>query len=62
MSVLSPEKVALGNGSDLASLVIAYHRINHAAASPAQCVESMCVTAHEVIEMDAMLYGLDAEL
>lgn len=60
MSTLALEKVVIGNGTDLASLVIAYHHINHASTSPADCVEKMCATAHEVVEFDALMFpGLD---
>lgn len=61
MSVLSPERFAvIGNGSDLASLVVAYHRRAHATILVSECAEDMCRTANEVIELDSMLYELDA--
>lgn len=61
MSVLSPERlVIIGNGSDLASLVISYHRRAHATVFISECVEDMCRTANEVVELDSMLYELDA--
>lgn len=60
MSVLSPERVAVGNGTDLASLVVAYHRRAHTAVFVSECAEDMCRCANEVIELDALMLGLDA--
>ena len=60
MSVLSPERVAVGNGSDLASLVVAYHRRAHMSVFISECAEDMCRTANEVIELDSLMYELDA--
>lgn len=56
MSLPTLEKAtALDAGSDLASLVIAHHRQNHA-GEPRDC-EKMCAVANDCIELDAMFYG-----
>lgn len=60
MSVLSPEAVAVGNGTDLASLVVAYHRRAHTSVFISECVEGMCRTANEVVELEEIMFGLDA--
>lgn len=57
MSSATLEKTSVDTGSDLASLVVAYHRRAHPASSLADCVESMCRVANECIELDAILYG-----
>lgn len=59
------KKTALDAGSDLASLVIAYHREapdHHewTDVDPKDCKHDMCRVAHQVIYLDAMLYGTDA--
>lgn len=57
MSVTTLDPVAVDTGSDLASLVVAYHRRAHTTSSLADCAESMCRVAGECIELDAMFYG-----
>lgn len=46
---------AVDAGSDLASLVVAYHAKNHST----DCEEAMCRVARECIELDEMFYGTD---
>lgn len=44
--------------SDLASLVVAYHRQKHS-GEPKDC-DSMCRVADQCVTLDAMFYGTDA--
>lgn len=56
MSQVTLEKqTSVDAGSDLASLVIAYHRLNHK-GDPIDCAESMCRVAHECVSLDELLY------
>lgn len=57
MSTQTLEKTAVDTGSDLASLVVAYHRRAHPAHHIHECAESMCRVAGECIDLDAMFYG-----
>lgn len=58
MSVATLEKAsAVDAGSDLASLVVAYHRRAHTADSVKDCSEHMCRIAMECVELDAMFFG-----
>lgn len=58
MSVAQLERETVAHGTDLASLVIAYHRKAHG-GSPAECSEQMCGVADEVVELDSMFFGAD---
>lgn len=62
MSVATLEGPSVGTdeGSDLASLVVAYHRRAHAGVDPAVCAEKVCRVADQVVNLDAMFYGDDA--
>jgi hypothetical protein len=54
------KKTSVDAGSDLASLVIAYHRKFHVQnEDPASCFETMCRTAAECVKLDEMFYGTD---
>lgn len=58
MSVATLEKqTAVDAGSDLASLVVAYHRRAHTSDSVKDCAEQMCKVAMECVELDAMFFG-----
>lgn len=46
-------------GGDLASLVVAYHRQQHA-GEPQSCTEKMCQVADQCVTLDAMFYGTNA--
>lgn len=61
MSVATTERTAVGadSGSDLASLVVAYHRRAHTAETIGDCPERMCQVAQSCIELDAMFFGVD---
>lgn len=57
------QKTSVDAGSDLASLVIAYHRQHHGDwtdVDPALCEHTMCRVADEVVGLDALLLGTDA--
>lgn len=56
------KKTAVDAGSDLASLVIAYHHKHHGDwfPDPADCDEQMCRTADECVNLDALMFGTDA--
>lgn len=59
------KKTAVDAGSDLASLVIAYHREapdHHewTDVEPKDCKHSICRVADEVVSLDASFYGTDA--
>lgn len=59
------KKTAVDAGSDLASLVIAYHRSSPEHNSwtdvdPAHCEHAMCRVADEVLSLDALMLGTDA--
>lgn len=59
MSLPTLEKAtAVDAGSDLASLVIAYHRENHH-GDPDECLAPMCKVAGEVVGLDELFYGTD---
>lgn len=58
MSNATLEKTAVDTGSDLASLVIAFHREKHT-GEPLDCQEMMCQTAFDVLTLDEMFYGTD---
>lgn len=62
MSIATLETTAVqaDEGSDLASLVVAYHRRAHAGIEPAACAEKACRVAHQVVDLDAMFFGADA--
>lgn len=54
------KKTAVDAGSDLASLVIAYHRVHHGdTKEPGQCFQDMCRVAAECITLDELFYGTD---
>lgn len=56
------KKTAVDAGSDLASLVIAYHREKHGDwtdVDPSHCEHTMCRVADEVVNLDAQFYGTD---
>lgn len=59
MSTTTLEKTAVGTGSDLASLVIAYHRRQHSLAEPQNCDHDMCRAAAECLTLDEAFYGTD---
>lgn len=60
MSHATLEKTAVGAaGTDLASLVIAYHRRAHTSAKPADCAEEICRVAHQCISFEEMFFGMD---
>lgn len=55
------KKTSVDAGSDLASLVIAYHRVHHHdSKDPKDCFQDMCRVAGECIELDELFYGTDA--
>lgn len=60
MSIATLETTAIGSdeGSDLASLVVAYHRRAHQ-GEPAGCAEKVCRVADQVVTLDAMFFGAD---
>lgn len=54
------KKTSVDAGSDLASLVIAFHRNWHTETDdPKKCID-MCRVAGECIELDEQFYGTDA--
>lgn len=61
MSVATTERTVVGadSGSDLASLVVAYHRRAHTADAIGECPEKMCQVAQSCVDLDAMFYGVD---
>jgi hypothetical protein len=57
------KKTSVDAGSDLASLVIAYHRENHgdwADVDPKLCPYDMCPVAAQCLDLDASFFGTDA--
>ena len=55
------KKTAVDAGSDLASLVIAYHRKEHSEWKEAsECDQDMCRAAAQCINLDELFYGTDA--
>lgn len=58
MSTTTLEKTAVGadDASDLASLVVAYHRVNHT-GEPSECEYKLCTVADQCLTLDAMFYG-----
>ena len=56
MSTTTLEKTAVDTGSDLAGLVIAYHRMHHM-KDPDECTHEMCRVAHECLDLDLMFFG-----
>lgn len=52
------KKTAVDAGSDLASLVIAFHRKHH--EGEPVCCQAMCRAASECVSLDEALYGTDA--
>lgn len=62
MSTATLEKTAVDTGSDLASLVIAYHHKEHndwLDVEPADCRHGMCKVAAECLKLDESFYGTD---
>lgn len=61
MSVATHERSTVGAdmGSDLASLVVAYHGRAHASENAADCVEKICRVASQCIDLDEMFFGVD---
>lgn len=64
MSTTTLEKTAVDTGSDLASLVIAYHRATSAHHSwntiePELCEFQICRTAAECLKLDESFFGTD---
>lgn len=58
MSTTTLEKTAVDTGSDLASLVIKFHRTWHETDDPAKCID-MCRVATECLTLDETFYGTD---
>lgn len=59
MSTTTLEKTAVDTGSDLASLVIAYHRRQHALGEPEGCFHDMCRAAADCLNLDTLFFGMD---
>lgn len=62
MSTTTLEKTAVDTGSDLASMVIAYHRATPSHhdwvdKDPEKCEYAICRTAAECLKLDESLYG-----
>lgn len=57
MSTTTLDIVKVDTGSDLASLVVAYHRRAHTTDDITKCTESMCVVANDCVTLDAVFYG-----
>lgn len=58
LTTIEAPPVLADGASDLASLVVAYHRQKHS-GEPADC-DSMCRVADQCVTLDAMFYGTDA--
>lgn len=62
MSTTTLEKTAVDTGSDLASLVVAFHYKYHAEwtdTPPDECPQTMCKVAAMCLTLDEAFFGTD---